>query len=72
MRDLEHQFEPPMRWLISRYTHVPLAAASVVVLVVVITWLLNRKSALDRENDRVVKTLVEGARDKYKDLRPLH
>src|SRR5262245_38932138 len=29
-----------MRWLISRYTHVPLAAASVVVLVVVITWLV--------------------------------
>jgi SPOR domain len=29
-----------MRWLISRYTHVPLAAASVVVLAVVITGLL--------------------------------
>jgi SPOR domain len=29
-----------MRWLISRYTHVPLAAASVVVLVAVIGWLL--------------------------------
>jgi hypothetical protein len=29
-----------MRWLISRYTHVPLAAASVVVLVVAIAWLL--------------------------------
>ena len=29
-----------MRWLISRYTHVPLAAASVVVLAVVIGWLL--------------------------------
>ena len=29
-----------MRWLISRYTHVPLAAASVVVLAVVIAWLL--------------------------------
>jgi hypothetical protein len=29
-----------MRWLISRYTHVPLAAASVVVLVAVIAWLL--------------------------------
>ena len=29
-----------MRWLISRYTHVPLAAASVVVLAVLITWLL--------------------------------
>ena len=29
-----------MRWLISRYTHVPLAAASVVVLVALIAWLL--------------------------------
>ena len=29
-----------MRWLISRYTHVPLAAASVVLLAVVIAWLL--------------------------------
>ena len=29
-----------MRWLISRYTHVPLAAASVVVLAAVIAWLL--------------------------------
>jgi hypothetical protein len=29
-----------MRWLISRYTHVPLAAASVVVLAAVILWLL--------------------------------
>jgi hypothetical protein len=29
-----------MRWLISRYTHVPLAAASVVVLAGVIAWLL--------------------------------
>ena len=29
-----------MRWLISRYTHVPLAAASVVVLAAVIVWLL--------------------------------
>jgi cell division protein FtsN len=29
-----------MRWLASRYTHVPLAAASVVVLALVIAWLL--------------------------------
>ena len=29
-----------LRWLISRYTHVPLAAASVVVLAAVIAWLL--------------------------------
>jgi hypothetical protein len=29
-----------MRWLISRYTHVPLAAASVVLLATVIAWLL--------------------------------
>jgi SPOR domain len=29
-----------MRWLISRYTHVPLGAASVVLLAAVIAWLL--------------------------------
>jgi hypothetical protein len=29
-----------MRWLISRYTHVPLAVASMIVLVAVIGWLL--------------------------------
>ena len=34
-----------MRWLTSRYTHVPLAAASVVALVVVITWLLTDRLA---------------------------
>jgi hypothetical protein len=29
-----------MRWLITRYTHVPLAAASVVLLVAVLAWLV--------------------------------
>jgi hypothetical protein len=29
-----------MRWLVSRYTHVPLAVASMVVLALVIAWLL--------------------------------
>ena len=53
-------------------THHPIAVAVGVVCFVVVTWLLNRKSAMDRENDRVVKNLVEGSKDKYKDLRPLH
>ena len=35
-----------MRWLISRYTHVPLAAASVVLLAAVIAWLLVDRLAL--------------------------
>jgi len=48
---------------------VPVIAA--VVAFVVLTWLLNRKSTIDREADRVVKSLVEGSREKYKDLRPL-
>jgi len=48
---------------------VPVIAA--LVAFVVVTWLLNRKNAIDREADRVVKNLVEGARDKYKDVRPL-
>ena len=48
---------------------VPMIAA--VVALVVLTWLLNRKSTIDREADRVVKSLVEGSREKYKDVRPL-
>ena len=48
---------------------VPVIAA--VVAFAVLTWLLNRKSTIDREADRVVKSLVEGSREKYKDLRPL-
>ena len=48
---------------------VPVIAA--VVALVVLTWLLNRKSTLDREAERVVKNLVESSRDKYKDVRPL-
>jgi len=35
------------------------------------SWLLNRKSARDREAERVIRNLVEGSRDKYKDTRPL-
>jgi hypothetical protein len=48
---------------------VPVIAA--VVAFVVLTWLLNRKSTIDREADRVVKSLVDGSREKYKDVRPL-
>jgi hypothetical protein len=48
---------------------VPVIAA--VVAFVVLTWLLNRKSIIDREADRVVKSLVDGSREKYKDVRPL-
>ena len=49
----------------------PLPVAGAVAAVVVLTWLLNRKSRMDREADRVVKQLVEGSREKYKDVRPL-
>jgi type II secretory pathway component PulF len=52
-------------------THHPIAVAVTVAVFIVLTWLLNRKSTLDRENDRVVKNLVNGAKDKYKDVRPL-
>ena len=48
---------------------VPVIAA--VVAFVVLTWMLNRKSTIDREAERVVKSLVEGSREKYKDVRPL-
>lgn len=53
-------------------THHPIAVGVGIVTFLVLTWLLNRKSALDRENERVVKNLVDGAKDKYKDVRPLH
>jgi hypothetical protein len=36
-----------------------------------LSWLLNRKNAQDREAERVIRSLVEKSRDKYKDLRPL-
>jgi hypothetical protein len=42
-----------------------------VIAFFVLTWLLNRKSAMDRDAERVVKSLVESSRDKYKDVRPL-
>jgi hypothetical protein len=37
----------------------------------VVTWLLNRKSQIDRDAERVVKNLVESSKEKYKDTRPL-
>ena len=49
----------------------PIPVAAGVVCIFVLTWLLNRKSSLDRENDRIVKNLVESSKDKYKDTRPL-
>ncbi|MET0152975.1 MAG: hypothetical protein ABW298_10265 [Candidatus Binatia bacterium] len=49
----------------------PLAVVGAVAAFVVLTWLLNRKSRMDREAERVVKQLVEGSREKYKDVRPL-
>jgi hypothetical protein len=49
----------------------PLPVVGVIVAFLVLTWLLNRKSRMDREAERVVKQLVEGSREKYKDVRPL-
>ena len=49
----------------------PLPVAGAVAAVLALTWLLNRKSKMDRDADRVVKQLVEGSREKYKDVRPL-
>jgi hypothetical protein len=51
--------------------HHPFTIGAVVVGFFVVTWLLNRKSAADREAERVVKGLVEASKDKYKDVRPL-
>ena len=49
----------------------PLPVVGVVAAVLGLTWLLNRKSRINRDADRVVKQLVEGSREKYKDVRPL-
>ncbi len=49
----------------------PLPVVGVVVAFIALTWLLNRKSRMDRDAERVVKQLVEGSREKYKDVRPL-
>jgi hypothetical protein len=49
----------------------PLPVIGAIVAFVGLTWLLNRKSRMDREAERVVKQLVEGSREKYKDVRPL-
>jgi hypothetical protein len=49
----------------------PLPVVGAVATVLGLTWLLNRKSRINRDADRVVKQLVEGSREKYKDVRPL-
>jgi hypothetical protein len=55
-------------WVKNHPYPVAVAAFGLVLL----TWALNRKSKVDQEADRVVKSLIEGSRDKYKDVRPLH
>ncbi len=49
----------------------PVPVIAGVIGLLVLTWMLNRKSALDRENERVIKSLVDGSKEKYKDGRPL-
>jgi hypothetical protein len=60
-----------IEFLIFWAKHHPVPIVAGVVAFFVLTWLLNRKSAMDRDADRVVKNLVETSRDKYKDVRPL-
>ena len=61
-----------LSFLVFWVEHHPLPVVAAVVAFFLLTWLLNRKSRVDREAERVVKQLVEGSRDKYKDVRPLH
>jgi hypothetical protein len=60
-----------IEFLIYWAKHHPVPIVVGVVAFFVLTWLLNRKSATDRDAERVVKNLVETSRDKYKDVRPL-
>jgi len=58
-------------FLIFWVEHHPIPVIAAVVTFLVVTWLLNRKSQIDRDAERVVKNLVESSKDKYKDTRPL-
>ncbi len=49
----------------------PIVILAALVAFLVVSRLLNRKSAADREAERVVKNLVESSKDKYKETRPL-
>jgi hypothetical protein len=60
-----------LSFLVFWVQHHPLPVVGAVAAVLALTWLLNRKSRIDRDADRVVKQLVEGSREKYKDVRPL-
>ena len=60
-----------VEFLIFWITNHPIPVAAGALCFLVLTWLSNRKSPLDRENDRVVKNLVDGSKEKYKDVRPL-
>jgi hypothetical protein len=60
-----------VEFLIYWAKHHPVPVAAAFIGFLVLTWLLNRKSAMDRDAERVVRNLVEGSRDKYKDVRPL-
>jgi hypothetical protein len=58
-------------FLIFWMKHHPIPIVAVLVVFLVLTWLLNRKSRMDRDAERVIKNLVESSKDKYKDLRSL-
>jgi hypothetical protein len=60
-----------IEFLIFWAKHHPIPVVVAVIAFLVLTWLLNRKSAMDRDAERVVKSLVESSREKYKDVRPL-
>ena len=60
-----------INYLIFWMKHHPIPVGVVVVAFVVATWLLNRRSQIDREAERVVRNLIDGSKDKYKDTRPL-
>jgi hypothetical protein len=60
-----------IRYAIHWATANPVKLALIFVALVVAQWLLNRKTPLEKESDRVVKQLTEGSRGKYDDLRPL-
>ena len=52
-------------------TQNPWLAAGAVVGLVGLRWLLNRRSGLERESERVIRGITRAEKGKYDDLRPL-
>ncbi len=60
-----------VRFLLHWSRENPLSVAGFVLAYVMARWLLNRKTSLFADSERVVTRLTEESKGKYKDLRPI-